>query len=135
MKVEVVKNWWGARDAFGVPIEVQKRYGKADIDTHYVWIRNKEDRIMVKEGLGYTTCRASVSKKEKGEEGSAQVGSAIRYADLILMCIPQKDWENREKQKEELLKKRVAKKSKEELSGDAKKLDSRLSIVGKIENS
>jgi len=122
MEIKVLgRKDWFTRDPFQVPEDIKKKYPNA----HFVFIRFDEDRINFKDGLGYKI----ITKKEKG----SQEEIPVRVGDTILMAIHEKDYEDRERQKDELIK-RITREATPKAKEEVKDIDKRLELVGKIEN-
>ena len=140
MDISIKRDWFSA-DPWKISSEIEKHYGKAGKDTHYVYARNDSDSLSKKEGMGYTMVRLpekkdSDDKKTKRNENFKSIGTTVRYGANILMCIPQSAWDEREAAKEANLQKILGtNREKQDLNVSAKSIDPRLGVVGKIEVS
>lgn len=91
------------RKALQVPDSILKKFP----NMHFVWIRNDEDRISIKEGLGYTLVQApEISAQRVGIKGKRTLtDDLVRMGDLVLMMCPENYYHAREMKKELDLKK------------------------------
>ena len=95
---------WDRIDRWSVSKEIVNTYP----EMHFVWIARNEDRISMKEGMGYEVVHISQTQiKRRGrpsKNGDNSVDDTIIRADCILMMIPKKVYESRQNAKEQKLK-------------------------------
>lgn len=105
---------WFRQDKFVVPKEIEKKYPEA----HFAFMRNDDDSVNLKMGQGYVPIKDSK-------------GDFVQVGDTILMAIHKEDWNDREKQKDELIKSMTAG-AKASFEEKTKDLDKTLKVVGEV---
>ena len=99
-----VKRDWTKKDKLAVPAEYFKKYP----GMHPVWVRRTSEDMEEKEGEGYEY--PQLSKDERKSKGPLAQGSSetsfIISGDLILMHIPQEDYEDKLQQETEPIRNR-----------------------------
>jgi len=97
-----VKRDWSKKNSLNVPSEILKQHP----NMHFVWALRDADKLREKEEMGYTYPTTSIDKRKVGN-GVGNETTFVTRKDLILMMIPQEDYIDRVKFKEDEARQRL----------------------------
>lgn len=97
-----VKRDWSESEDLALPYGTEKKYGKAEVETHYFWCRRVKKMLNKYENWGYNYVMLDESERKVRRPAldSGDESSFVINDDLVLMYIPYEDFKDKKEHDE-----------------------------------